>query len=201
MNVIDFPPEARAIKMDYDGPRWTQVWDVQALLWLARQTTGSILEIGCNEGRTTRELAIAFPDRNVIGVDSSEPEAKQAMDPAQRHEQPAKGRVGICTDGLSNVLIMDRPAHDVYTCIPKAWPAVDFVFIDGDHSYNGVREDSWEALDYLIWKKRGIVAWHDCYEGSPNWVGVQKFLENELHRFFNVTHIKDSWVAFVTIKG
>ena len=38
-------------------------------------------------------------------------------------------------------------------------PAIDFVFIDGDHSYDGLRQD-WEAWSGLV-AAGGLIALHD----------------------------------------
>jgi hypothetical protein len=46
-------------------------------------------------------------------------------------------------------------------------PAVDFVFIDGDHTYAGLRED-WEAWSGLI-DSAGIVALYCRTSGDREW--------------------------------
>jgi cephalosporin hydroxylase len=51
---------------------------------------------------------------------------------------------------------------------------VDFLFIDGDHTYNGVKQD-FEMYSPLV-KEGGIIAFHDivCHDPSEN-VGVPEF--------------------------
>jgi predicted O-methyltransferase YrrM len=46
---------------------------------------------------------------------------------------------------------------------------VDFLFIDGDHTYDGVRQD-WEMYSPLV-SPGGLIAFHDIVEGRPRKVG------------------------------
>ena len=46
---------------------------------------------------------------------------------------------------------------------------IDFLFIDGDHSYEGVKED-FEMYGPLV-KKGGIIAFHDIVDGLDEHVG------------------------------
>jgi len=43
---------------------------------------------------------------------------------------------------------------------------LDFIFIDGDHSYEGVKKD-FEMYSPLV-KKRGIIAFHDIVNEDPS---------------------------------
>jgi len=207
MQTIGYPEEAKAIQLEYDGPRWTPPWDVKVLCYLAQEAGGTILEIGCNEGRTTRELALACPDQMVIGVDSSNQEAVGQMVIEQRHEGPPADRIGAHAKSLPNVHILDYPSHMVWNgllrhggvTVPADWGELGFAFIDGNHSYAGVKADTEMALDYFVPRHKGIIAWHDCYVGCPKWCGVKEYLETEVERFFEVKQIADTWIATLTI--
>ena len=48
---------------------------------------------------------------------------------------------------------------------------MDFIFVDGAHSYDYVKNDSQKAWQML--RSGGIVAWHDCRVADPD---VVKFL-------------------------
>ncbi len=51
---------------------------------------------------------------------------------------------------------------------------IDFLFIDGDHTYEGVKKD-FEMYGPLV-KEGGVIAFHDIAEGSEEYVGgVPKF--------------------------
>ena len=60
---------------------------------------------------------------------------------------------------------------------------IDFLFIDGDHSYEGVKKD-FEMYSPLV-GSGGIIALHDIVPGPPEYVGgVSKFWK-EVKRKFN----------------
>lgn len=59
---------------------------------------------------------------------------------------------------------------------------LDFLFIDGDHTYEGVRKD-FEMYGKLI-GKGGIIAFHDIVSGPPENVGgVPRFWNEIKHNF------------------
>jgi predicted O-methyltransferase YrrM len=74
---------------------------------------------------------------------------------------------------------------------------MDFVFIDGSHSYEYLLNDSKKALS-LLRDGKGIIMWHDY--GS--WIGVTKAL-NELYskdeNFKNLKHIQGTSLAYLFI--
>ena len=68
---------------------------------------------------------------------------------------------------------------------------VDFLFIDGDHSYEGVKSD-FQMYAKLV-KPGGIVAFHDILPGPPEWVGdVPKFWD-EVKQNFHYMEIVEDW--------
>jgi predicted O-methyltransferase YrrM len=54
------------------------------------------------------------------------------------------------------------------------WPSIDFAYIDGDHEYEGVRNDFLKVAANL--RPGGVVIFDDYYDSFP---GVQRFI-NEL---------------------
>ncbi len=67
---------------------------------------------------------------------------------------------------------------------------IDFLFIDGDHSYEGVKTD-FERYSELV-RKGGVIALHDIVRGrSENVGGVPKFW-NEIKEKYNCTEIIDN---------
>lgn len=65
---------------------------------------------------------------------------------------------------------------------------IDFLFIDGDHSYSGVKQD-FETYGDLV-SKGGIIAFHDIYHEHPR-VGVDRLWE-EIKPKYETEEIGDS---------
>ncbi len=66
---------------------------------------------------------------------------------------------------------------------------VDFVFIDGSHSYEYVRNDTEKALRML--KHGGALFWHDYYHGWPD---VVRFLHEHANEL-RIRHIEGTSLA------
>jgi predicted O-methyltransferase YrrM len=68
---------------------------------------------------------------------------------------------------------------------------VDFIFIDGDHSYNGVKRD-FELYSPLV-RKGGIIAFHDIAKPVPGSVeGVYKFWQEVIRKYKYQEIIRDA---------
>lgn len=67
-------------------------------------------------------------------------------------------KVDTTTDSFNEILIEDTQGR------------IDFAFIDGDHSYNGVKNDFNKIYPYLT--EEGIIVFHDTYSH----VGCRKFV-------------------------
>ncbi len=145
------------------------VAELQWLVWKASQTTGNLVEIGTCHGATTAVLAHAFPTRKIWTVDWL---VNNRLLPEQALEMPRASSVGRLAMGFNNViqLLQDSRLLDYSRLGP-----VGFVFIDGDHSYDGVKADTGLVLDHHRRTGRPMtVVWHDYYD-SP-WVMVKKYL-------------------------
>lgn len=69
--------------------------------------------------------------------------------------------------------------------------ALDYLFIDGDHSYLGVKSD-FEMYSPLV-RKGGLIAFHDIVDGASEDVGgVPQFWREIKSRFRHTEIIKDS---------
>ncbi len=187
-----YPEEAKGIELFGKGG-WTPKHEVRVLVWLARKTVGPMLEIGCNNGQTTREMAMRFPGRKVVGVDYTGDDFTMCM------EQAGEGKPGKVAEmalGLPNVRALDMKSSNVnYFLIEPG-----LVFIDGDHSYTGVKVDTEKALDYFRASgKSGMIVWHDCCETHPSWVGVLDYLKREIAPFYQVRRVEGTWLAYLRV--
>ena len=63
---------------------------------------------------------------------------------------------------------------------------VDFIFVDGDHTYNGIKNDSQAALRMLA--PGGIILWHDYF---PRFSEVRRYL-HELNENLQLRHVPDT---------
>jgi predicted O-methyltransferase YrrM len=67
---------------------------------------------------------------------------------------------------------------------------VDFLFIDGDHTYEGVRRD-FEMYSPLV-REGGIIAFHDIVPGPPENVGgVPEFWNKIKTRYRHLEIVRD----------
>lgn len=129
-----------------------QGFDEAALLWKAvKATEGNILEIGRNHAGSTTLLAAAAGGREVYSIDL-----------APRHD-PACEEFLTGGDNSRRVHLLVADSREP---LPNA--RFGFVFIDGDHSFEGVVADviaHWLALDV-----NGLAAFHDALpNGSFLW--------------------------------
>ncbi|WP_197535048.1 class I SAM-dependent methyltransferase [Thermoproteus tenax] len=99
--------------------------------------------------------------------------------------------------GRQRVVLIRGDSHDQRTLerVERALGGrkVDFLFIDGDHTYEGVKRD-FEMYSPLV-RKGGIIAFHDIVPGPPEYVGgVPRFwseLKQRLPRDKYMELVKD----------
>ena len=102
-----------------------QGFDEAAVLWKAtKATSANILEIGRNLAGSTVLLAAAGPDRKIYSIDNRSNEDRACKDYLARAVN--KGRV--------HLLVADSR-------VPLPNLRFGFLFIDGDHTFEGVLAD------------------------------------------------------------
>lgn len=182
---IPLPQEARNISIPTKSV-FLQHNDARAILWLAQRTKGTIVEVGCNVGYTTKQIATRFPRRRIVGIDWS---GESNMHSGQCHEHLKSEDIGREAKGLKNVTVIDCDSKGIdYSAIGD----VGFVFIDGDHTDTGVAADSQLALAI---NPRPIIAWHDVSENHPDWVGVMRYLK-KISDNLDIAWFDETWVAY-----
>ena len=135
----------------------------------------SIFEFGTYQGRTTFHLTMASPDAHVTTLNLP-PEDDPSVAPF----------LGIMFKGSER----ERQITQVYADSRKFDPApyagqMDYIFIDGDHSYELVKNDTEKALVML--KPGGMMVWHDYAAKSP---GVVRYMKefSEQRPVFRIKH-------------
>lgn len=141
-----------------------QGFDEAALLWKAvKTTTGSILEIGRNFAGSTVLLAAAATDREIYSIDN------------RSHEDNACKRYLAIPENAQRVHLLVADSR-------KTLPNVSFglLFIDGDHSFEGVLADvvaHWNSLE----SRDGTPALAAFHDALPN----ENFKWRDADRRFN----------------
>jgi predicted O-methyltransferase YrrM len=127
--------------------------------WLLAQRPHHVVEIGVRWGGTSalwHELATG----TVVGVDRPGPDSLAARDAAEvvrtLVERYPRFRY---VEGDSHV----EPTRETVLAALNHEP-IDFLFLDGDHSYEGVTKD-WAMYSPLV-RPGGVVAFHDIVD-SP----------------------------------
>ncbi len=127
-----------------------------------------ILEIGVHQGYSIEAWRCLFPDADVIGIELH-PEG--IMIPKNDPKVYVWG--GDSHDQLTS--------HEVRNLLNGDF--VDFLFIDGDHTYQGVKKD-FEMYAPLV-KSGGIIAFHDAALKDNPLVEVYKFWEEIAGKYKN----------------
>jgi len=129
---------------------------------LRREKIGAMLEIGYGEGGTLFLFMKAAATNAVIAsIGISIKHNKEYIMKRSRKQK---------------VLLLEINSHspDALEQISKFFPdGIDVLFIDGDHSYDGVKQD-FQDYSPLV-KKRGIVAFHDIIEDYERRYGIVTF--------------------------
>jgi predicted O-methyltransferase YrrM len=140
--------------------------------------SGAYLAAGAKEGVTT--FLIDLWDRTKQNLVS--PENRYALSSAQFMEIAIKNLKEL---GLyKNIVLLKGLSVD----FASTWGdmGIDLLFIDGDHSYEGIKSD-YEAW-YPHVKDGGVVAFHDYME---RWTGVMKYIDETVSKQLKFIKIQD----------
>ncbi len=113
-------------------------------------------EVGVYQGENAGKMFEMIPDLKLYCV---EPYAEEPYSTRHRTEEFFASMKKLTYDrvGKKNSIILEKFSEDAVKHVP--YDCLDFVYIDGDHSYDYV------MLDIILWsrrvKKGGIVSGHD----------------------------------------
>ncbi len=110
-----------------------------------------ILEIGTSIGIGTLLLRILNPEASIISIDNRE------MIPAGDGNEYPAGFLALTNGSHHTQIIGDSKA--------QKFGNVDLIFIDGDHSEEGVWQDSLNALTWA--SPNSAIIWHDFNDRHP----------------------------------
>ena len=163
-----------AATFDFGGVaiRPTQVpSELRALLeLLAKEPPRAVLEIGTGRGGTLFLFAaVARPDATLVSVDAADAEVFGGRRAYKRRARlyralgrPDQRIVFILGDSHD-----DKTREEIVTALEGQ--RLDFLFIDGDHTLEGVDAD-FRTYSPLV-RPGGLVAFHDIVPGPPEFVG------------------------------
>ena len=166
-----FPEERILVTLDVGkkgDPYGTSLQEMLLLLMLATQNdTRNIFEFGTFLGQTAYNLSLNIPGRIYTLALPSEQMVRKVWE-----NQPQKAQI--------TALHGDSSTFDFEPFVGQ----MELVFVDGDHSYQGCRIDTQNALKMV--RKGGLVVWHDY---APCWPGVVRTL-NDLSKEILLLHLR-----------
>jgi predicted O-methyltransferase YrrM len=143
--------------------------EIEALLGLLETCPPrAVLEIGTANGGTLWLLTrVASPDAVLVSVDLPRVAPDVGYADWRERVYASFGKSGQRVSLIRG----DSHRHDTFERVRAALDGrtVDFLLIDGDHSYEGVRAD-WEMYRALL-SPHGVVAFHDIVPGAEERVG------------------------------
>lgn len=164
--------------------------EVRALAGFLKMIKGDYIEIGVNQGATARWICKNNPDRKIYGVDMIE---MSTMHPKQNVEQPNIYTVAQYSKNYPNFKLILGNSWDIR--IPVG---VEMAFIDADHQYFGVKQDT---KNVLAWMKKGFIFWHDYNNDlHPDYLGVNAYIDKEIIPNMKVYLLENTWLAMAQIQ-
>lgn len=128
----------------------------------------AVLEIGVERGGTSYWWMSEFKAK-VLGVDITD--ASLIRSPFTAYEQCSDTGQFDFIKANSHKIETLRLIHDYMNNNNIKY--FDFLWLDGDHSYIGVKKD-YEMYKHLV-KNEGFIGFHDIYSDQENDGGVKKF--------------------------
>jgi hypothetical protein len=136
---------------------------------LSKAAKEGVVEIGVLDGETSGVLCRANPSIPIYGID---PLIADSMNDAMHG---ALTVIKKNTEGCTNYHFIQDYSYNVV----KGWDKpFDYIFIDGDHSYEAVKQDFEDWYPKL--SKGGVVAFHDSTMwrgGMPYWPGPSRLCD------------------------
>lgn len=140
---------------------------------IENQKPKTVLEIGTSTGGTLFTWArLASQEAHIVSVDLPGGENNWAY---PSWKEGFYGKFGLASQKI-DLIRGDSQSKETFSKVKAVFgnAPVDFLFIDADHSYNGVKKD-YELYSQLV-KQGGIIAFHDIVQSpEETTVGVKTF--------------------------
>jgi predicted O-methyltransferase YrrM len=147
----------------------------EELTWLSGAASRSyrIIEIGSHCGRSAKAMAGSCPG-TLVSVDRWPLRENKAKFEANMSQEIASGKVVVIHGNSS------ESVEAVKNALPGG--TADLIFIDADHSYEGVKADVQAYMSLL--SPYGMMCGHDA--NNPRWRGVMKAIMELLPEYRTV---------------
>jgi len=162
------------------------------ILLLKKAKAKNIFEFGTYKGVSITQLALNLPEEShiyTLDLPDERLNTRFSTDPEDAAIAGEKGKGSLVLTGL-------RPRIQFLKCDSAKFDespfagGMDFVFVDGAHNYDYIKNDSEKGWRML--RSGGIIAWHDC---RPQDADVVRYL---LQSPFQPARIAGTTVAFAT---
>jgi len=162
-------------------------------LLLAKARAKNVFEFGTYKGVSVTQLALNLPEASRILTldlpDEHHSTQFKISDPEDAEIAAESGKGSLVPVDLRDRI--DFLRQDSATFDESPWASrMDFVFVDGAHNSEYVRNDSEKGWRML--RSGGVIAWHDCRPQDP---AVVRYL---LTCGFQPQHISGTTLAFAT---
>ena len=161
------------------------------VILMRRARAKRVFEFGTYMGVSTTQLALNLPSDGTFYTldlpEDSNGTRLQITDPDERAISVEKGKGGLIPADLKKRITFVRQDSASFDEAPLA-DSIDFVFIDGAHSYEYVKNDSEKGWRML--RRGGVIAWHDFRPQDPD---VVRYL---IHSNFQISWIAGTSIAF-----
>lgn len=160
----------------------TTLQDFYHLILLLKSTEAkNILEIGTSYGHAAHMFALNSPeDAKILTLDVQTIEENQTVASVFRGQETS-----------SKITFKSSKLDGVLPTLEKG--SFDFIFIDGDHGYEGAYSDSVSALTLV--RPGGVICWHDYSFRFRN--GVVRALDRLRQEGNDVKHIMYANVSYL----
>lgn len=193
MNTARLRPSETILPRQYDvaglPSEYFNPGELAVLLHLFESVSPRVvIEFGVNAGRTPaavlRNLATVG---RYVGVDVL-PGYKTVM-PVQRNEVPKRPGILVEDNPRFELVLRARGSFDLAAA---DLPPADAIFIDADHSREGVMNDY--GLARALVRPGGIIVFHD--DNCRREVQVTETLNELCSAGAQIVHVKDTWISY-----
>ncbi len=167
-------------------------WEQMAAILKDRNPKAGV-ELGAKDGKFSEHLLGVFPDLRMTCVDLFASREKQEREGFETYEEwdfeqirrEYDKRIAPFRDRVTTLVMDTKDAAGAFDT-----GSVDFIFIDAEHTYEGVKADIAAWYDKV--RPGGIIAGHDF---SHKWPGVERAVGESFNLLTVVLGADHTWIV------